>query len=733
MTVETTTNTQVARGNGATTSWPFGFKVLDAMHLVIQRRVFATGVIDKIYSLSEVTVTGVGDAAGGTVEITPALSDTYEVIISRTVPYKQELDIVNQGGFFPDTVEQQLDLMEMQTQQISDKADRAIIVPAGEAGGSLPIKALRANKFATYDSAGDPAVADGAAPVPNTAVNIVSDGPSTVQADLNARPTSAALASTASGKGAALVGFIGAGTGAVGRTLAEKAAERISPEDFGAVGDGATDDTDAFNAAIAYMNTLTAGAYLILTPGKNYSLSGSLDPFTASRMFVFGQGARITHDGGTLFTWGAGVDNGVVDGGAFGFDYQGAAVPTAGTLVFKQNGMNRLQIEGITGDNVLQFIQAGTGDGEASGTFVSNCRLTTYNSSVNVIEFGRGSNAQMHNLDMTASGASGVSRVLDETTLTGALATAIKFGADTWDTFIGDGLLINGYLYGFDVYRSTANKNVSNFRVSNFYFDYCSQGIRLENSVGGGGINNMEFVNGWVVGMDGYGVHLKGTVGSHRAITFTAVHTLLAGKNNWRLESSVMSDVKILGCTGDFANRLNGSNTSNDQDDFVAIYGGFACRDSRFGRSANNIVASSVPGWQGRYGFNPGPGMQDWAFENNMIEGATAGTSAAIGSTTVAAGTLYSSSMRGNRVVGGASKPAYATVAAVAAPTSGTVQTNNTPFHYELYFYGGTVTAVAKNSSTVADTVPARIDIGPGDTWSVTYTVAPTIKRVIKS
>jgi hypothetical protein len=58
------------------------------------------------------------------------------------------------------------------------------------------------------------------------------------------------LASTSSGKGAALVGFKQAGTGAVTRTVQDKAREVVSLLDFGADPTGATDSTAAMVAAV---------------------------------------------------------------------------------------------------------------------------------------------------------------------------------------------------------------------------------------------------------------------------------------------------------------------------------------------------------------------------------------------------------------------------------------------------------------------------------------------------
>jgi hypothetical protein len=107
------------------------------------------------------------------------------------------------------------------------------------------------------------------------------------------------LASTASGKGAALVGYdsgtvqsaldtltgptgaetVGytpSGTGAVATTVQSKLRERVSIKDFGAVGDGVTDDTAAIQAAVAASNSI------VVPPGNYY-----LGEYSSSNDVVF--------------------------------------------------------------------------------------------------------------------------------------------------------------------------------------------------------------------------------------------------------------------------------------------------------------------------------------------------------------------------------------------------------------------------------------------------------------
>lgn len=69
-------------------------------------------------------------------------------------------------------------------------------------------------------------------------------------------------------KGAGMVGFRQAGADAVGRTLLDKVREVVSVKDFGAVGDGVTDDTAAFQKAVNSGKPIIdfGGTYRLNTP-----------------------------------------------------------------------------------------------------------------------------------------------------------------------------------------------------------------------------------------------------------------------------------------------------------------------------------------------------------------------------------------------------------------------------------------------------------------------------------
>jgi polygalacturonase len=77
------------------------------------------------------------------------------------------------------------------------------------------------------------------------------------------------------GQGAEMVQFLQAGDGAVARTSQDKMREILSVKDFGAVGDGVTDDTAAFHrtrdaAGVGGRVIVPSGIYLLgnmTTPG----------------------------------------------------------------------------------------------------------------------------------------------------------------------------------------------------------------------------------------------------------------------------------------------------------------------------------------------------------------------------------------------------------------------------------------------------------------------------------
>ena len=162
MTVSTTVSYASYLGNDATVSFPFPFKILQEEDLTVQLRNASTGAVVKTYVAGEYTVTGVGYDAGGYVTIlgTP-ISSTYRLFIQREVDFNQLTDLVNQSGFYPDSVENEFDHKEMEIQQLKLGVDRSLKVPVGETVVDLPAASYRANKFLLFDTVGQPLMSSG--------------------------------------------------------------------------------------------------------------------------------------------------------------------------------------------------------------------------------------------------------------------------------------------------------------------------------------------------------------------------------------------------------------------------------------------------------------------------------------------------------------------------------------------------------------------------------------------
>lgn len=154
MTVSTSSNSVVYRGNGSATNFAVPFKVLSEDHLVVTRRVYATGEEDHVYVGTDYSYSGVGASSGTLTLSGAALSSTYELVIERVVDYTQDLDIVNAGGFYPESVEGQLDLIVMGIQQLAAEVGRAVRVGPGTALPLLANSAGRANTIVGFDNTG---------------------------------------------------------------------------------------------------------------------------------------------------------------------------------------------------------------------------------------------------------------------------------------------------------------------------------------------------------------------------------------------------------------------------------------------------------------------------------------------------------------------------------------------------------------------------------------------------
>jgi polygalacturonase len=242
---------------------------------------------------TDYTVTGAGVATGGTVTMLSAPASSTTLTISRNVPLTQETDFLPNDRLPAESLEQTVDKLTMITQQLDETLDRTIKFPVSDSSSlsaTLPIAATRATKYLKFDTSGQPTVG-------------TVDAPS------------------------------------------------VTVEDFGAVGDGSTDDTAAIQAAI---NAMVSGSTLLFD--RTYKIVSSLTITSKSRIRLTGKGK--------VFLFGA----------------------ASSAYIFKLVGTcDEIEIDGLTleGDNNSSYTQ--TAIGCDSGQTISNTRFHDLNiSKINV-------------------------------------------------------------------------------------------------------------------------------------------------------------------------------------------------------------------------------------------------------------------------------------------------------------------------------------------------------------
>ena len=139
MAIEEQTARTVFKGDGSTRAFPVTW-YLDAEENVIVKMTNVTTAQVKTLKLgTDYTVTPSDDEypTNGAVinypknSVTPALGSDYRLTVIRNVPYTQSFVFPNNTRLLPKNIEGGLDGLELQIQQVNDKADNAVSIPAG--------------------------------------------------------------------------------------------------------------------------------------------------------------------------------------------------------------------------------------------------------------------------------------------------------------------------------------------------------------------------------------------------------------------------------------------------------------------------------------------------------------------------------------------------------------------------------------------------------------------------
>lgn len=145
-------------GNGTVSAFPFGFKVFQASDLFVVRLNVSAAVEQTLVLNSDYSVTLNPDQnsnPGGVVTLSSVLASGYTLTLTSDVPDTQPTDLTNQGGFYPEVINDALDRATIQIQQVQVDADRTIKSPLSlPAGVDMDFPLPEANQFIAWNSTG---------------------------------------------------------------------------------------------------------------------------------------------------------------------------------------------------------------------------------------------------------------------------------------------------------------------------------------------------------------------------------------------------------------------------------------------------------------------------------------------------------------------------------------------------------------------------------------------------
>lgn len=246
-------------GTGLIVPFSFTFKVFEEEDLLVVRALLSTGVTTDLVLNSDYRVVLNVDqetSPGGVVyyqvaSVDAALPITNSLTIVGNLPYTQPVDITNQGGFYPQVIEDALDRTVMLVQQLGDAVSRSLqLNVATDPDASVVLPVPTASNLLGWS-------ADG--------LSLQNYPP---DATYPASVLAAQLADTSSASpGASLVGLSQDDANAVGTDLAERGRKWVLDTDFDTIQhaiDYCNSGGDAKGLLLTTFHQITPGSPLII-------------------------------------------------------------------------------------------------------------------------------------------------------------------------------------------------------------------------------------------------------------------------------------------------------------------------------------------------------------------------------------------------------------------------------------------------------------------------------------
>lgn len=694
MTVSTSTSLVQYNGDGVTTVLTVPFYFLQNSHLLVQQTnnnvsppTTTTLVLGTGY-----TVTGAGNEAGGSITLTSAAPTGYVTAISRNVPSTQLIHYVPNDAFPAGTTEAALDQLTMLAQQVLLSLGYTVSLPASAVnnGVSSVLPYPQSGQFLAWNNTGNALV--NASPTgvgPGTVTGGAAGASSMIATgtitDLNVAIGAAINASKLS--------FLANGTHAVARSESAKGQDWISVKDWGATGNGTTDDTTAIQNCI----NDNPGSHIIFPPGT-YLISSPL----------------VISNGQTTLN-GFGRFDPVIRTNSATADIIDIA---CGTSVLSGIGIYHLTLDATSTKTAGWGINiTASAGGTCYWVLIDDVQMTT--------KLYSGLNVQsayylfLQDITVNNVGAGGVGFSFVGINASTAPINVymrdlrVTAGVPNGSTY---GMLIDNYCQGFYGSRVSLEsggidmglyiKNTSGVHANapmNLFFDKVIADTNNNNGILIGDCTTVRFTDSWSTSAKNSGVFMSAGID----VEFKGHMAINNGKDGFTIQGG--SQIRILGGVCD-QNSATTSNT-NSGVNFSAGVTDFTVRDVDFfrqGSSARHYADIYVAaGASDRYVlsgnrcrggvtyliFDGGTGVNKWIQQNDGFN------------------------------------PRGASVTQPSVPASGTAVNNATGQDCMVYLTGGTVTSVAINATLIGYGATSQGYMVPaGGSIQVFYSSAPTWK-----
>lgn len=192
MTLSTSTNKITYTCNGTTNEFAVPFLFFADSHISVQIKT-NDGQAQTLKQDDDYTLSGAGNAAGGTCVLTAAPENGAELLILRDVPYKQETRYIDGDPMPAPLLERNLDALTMMCQQLEEQCARAVAVDMFSASNPSEIIGKVEDLYADKDNLDIVAKNIAAVDVCSDNIEAIKDAPN--QAAAASASASAALVS----------------------------------------------------------------------------------------------------------------------------------------------------------------------------------------------------------------------------------------------------------------------------------------------------------------------------------------------------------------------------------------------------------------------------------------------------------------------------------------------------------------------------------------------------------